>query len=213
MFLKRIKILLVTAYGRFIANLLRCRGIRVGKGTNIVGFPRIKRSKGASIIIGEEVGLNSSLRLSPLITHAVGLYACRPGARIELKNHCGISGSLILCKNSVTIGEYTFIGPGTVINDSEGHTYTKEFGWATPSSKPARPISIGDKCFIAGGCTILSGVTIGNSCVLSAGTVLKTNLPDGHMASGNPAVITPLPKILGGPGRKAPKTTPNNTPS
>lgn len=200
--LERIKITLTTLYGRYHAALLRLKGVKIGKNSTIVGRPRIKVSKGAQIIIGDHVCLNSNLRLAPLVTHAMGLYACKEGACIELKDHCGISGSLLLCKNRITIGEYTMIGPGTVINDSEGHSYSKEFGWATPGLKPGRPISIGDKCFIAGGCTILSGVSIGNNCVLSAGTVLKCDLPDGHMATGNPAVITPLPKILGGPGRK-----------
>lgn len=213
MSLAHFKIFLTSLYGRYHAALLRLQGVRVGKGSNIVGHPRVKLSKGARILIGNHVCLNSNLRLAPLVTHAVGLYACKEGACIELKDHCGISGSLLLCKNRITIGEYTMIGPGTVINDSEGHSYSKEFGWATPNLKPGRPISIGDKCFIAGGCTILSGVTIGNSCVLSAGTVLKTDLPDGHMATGNPAVITPLPKILGGPGRKATQKSPANTPS
>ncbi|MCQ2364093.1 MAG: acyltransferase [Akkermansia sp.] len=203
----RVKVFIVTAYARWHAFILRCRGVQVGKGTNIVGCPRIKISKGASIIIGADVCLNSNLYLAPLITHAVGLYACRNGAQIVLKDHCGISGALLLCKSRISVGEYTFIGPGTVINDSEGHTFSKEYGWATPGEKPGRPISIGDKCFIAGGCTILSGVTIGDRCLISAGTVLKCDVPAGHMASGNPAVITPLPKILGGPGRKKIATT------
>lgn len=200
------KIWITTTYGKLHAAILRWRGVEVGKNVRVIGCPRLKRSKGARIIIGDDVCLNSNLRISPLITHAVGLFACTPEACIELKPHCGISGSLLLCKNRITVGEYTLIGPGTIINDSEGHTFTKERGWATSSKRPARPISIGDKCFIAAGCMILSGVTIGNNCVLSAGTVLKCDLPDGHMATGNPAVITPLPKILGGPGRKASST-------
>lgn len=207
MSLSKLKGQLIICYGKLQAMLLRCRGVRIGKGSKMVGRPRIRISRGASIVVGDGVTINSSPKLAPLITHAAGLFACASGARIELKDHCGLSGCLLVCKSRITVGEYTLIGPGTVINDSEGHTFSNEFGWATRSEKPARAISIGDKCFIGGGCTILSGVTIGNRCVVSAGTVLKCDVPDGHMACGNPAVITPLPKILGGPGRKKAPTT------
>ena len=48
-------------------------------------------------------------------------------------------------------------------------------------------------------CIILKGVTIGDDCVIAAGTLVNRDIPSGHLAIGNPATITPLPERLGGP--------------
>ena len=53
----------------------------------------------------------------------------------------------------------------------------------------ARPIRIGNNVWIGGGAIILSGVTIGDDCVIGAGSVVKRDLPPGAVAVGNPARV------------------------
>lgn len=53
----------------------------------------------------------------------------------------------------------------------------------------ARPIRIGHNVWIGGGAIILSGVTIGDDCVIGAGSVVKRDLPAGSVAVGNPARV------------------------
>lgn len=53
----------------------------------------------------------------------------------------------------------------------------------------ARPIRIGNNVWIGGGAIILSGVTIGDDCVIGAGSVVRRDLPPGSVAVGNPAKI------------------------
>lgn len=53
----------------------------------------------------------------------------------------------------------------------------------------ARPIRIGNNVWIGGGAIILSGVTIGDDCVIGAGSVVKRDLPAGSVAVGNPARV------------------------
>ncbi|MBR1998384.1 MAG: acyltransferase [Akkermansia sp.] len=91
------------------------------------------------------------------------------------------------------------IGPDTVIYDCKEHEYNEETGWLSCKKRTGKPIIIGDKCFIGMRCIILKGVTIGDNCVISAGTIITKDVPAGHLASGNPAVYTPLAPHNGGP--------------
>lgn len=176
------------------------KGVKVSASCIINKMPYVRKFKGSSIILGENVTLTSNPRHNPLTEHPVSLRTLTPDACIEMKNNSGMSGSTIICSNRVTVGEHTIIGANTLIYDSDGHTFTPERGWNTPRLRSGRPINIGNKCFIGTRCTILGGVTIGDCCVISAGTVLTRDVPSGHKAYGNPAIIEPLPKVLGGCG-------------
>lgn len=171
----------------------------------IVGQPRLRIRQGAKLILEDGVCFQSSRLFAPLISRPIYILALGENAKIEFKEHCGVSGSSFLCLGHISIGRYTLIGHDTFITDFANHTYSEEYGWATPGKaaySTAQSVIIGDKCFIGSNCIITAGVTIGDRCVVAAGTVLRENVPDGHLACGNPAVITPLPKRLGGPGRK-----------
>ena len=48
-------------------------------------------------------------------------------------------------------------------------------------------IVIGNNVFIGKNSIILYGVTIGNDCVVAAGSVVTKNVPDGIVVGGNPA--------------------------
>lgn len=46
---------------------------------------------------------------------------------------------------------------------------------------------IGKNCFIGGRSMILPGVTIGDSCIVGAGSVVTKDIPTGTIVAGNPA--------------------------
>lgn len=50
-------------------------------------------------------------------------------------------------------------------------------------------VVIGDNCFIGYRALIMPGVTIGNDCVVGAGSVVTKSVPDGKVVAGNPARI------------------------
>ncbi|MGN0601244.1 MAG: sugar O-acetyltransferase [Oscillospiraceae bacterium] len=95
----------------------------------------------------------------------------------------------------VVIGDNVFIGPNCTIatpmhsfNPSErrarknddGSYYDIEYG---------KPIKIGDDCWIASNVIICAGVTIGNNCVIGAGSVVTRDIPPNSLAVGNPCRV------------------------
>ena len=53
----------------------------------------------------------------------------------------------------------------------------------------AKPISIGDNCWIAANVVITGGVTIGEGCVIGAGSVVTKDIPTNSLAAGNPCKV------------------------
>lgn len=53
----------------------------------------------------------------------------------------------------------------------------------------ARPVVIGDDCWIGGGTIILPGVTVGKGCTVAAGSVVSKDIPPWSVAMGSPARV------------------------
>jgi maltose O-acetyltransferase len=53
----------------------------------------------------------------------------------------------------------------------------------------ARPIIIGNNCWIAGNVTVCGGVTIGDGCVIGAGSVVTRDIPSNVIAAGVPCRV------------------------
>lgn len=56
-------------------------------------------------------------------------------------------------------------------------------------SKVRKPIIIGDNTWVGARVTILPGVTIGNYCVVAAGSVVNKDVPDYTVVGGVPAKV------------------------
>lgn len=99
----------------------------------------------------------------------------------------------------VSIGNDVFIGPNVSLLTpmhplrwQDRNLYHKEDGTWT-DREYARPIAIGDNCWIAGGVTICGGVTIGEGSVIGAGSVVTRDIPPNVFAAGVPCkVIRPI---------------------
>ena len=53
----------------------------------------------------------------------------------------------------------------------------------------AKPVTIGDDCWIGANAIICSGVTIGEGCVIGAGSVVVKDIPPHSFAAGNPCRV------------------------
>ena len=99
----------------------------------------------------------------------------------------------------VHIGDNVMIGPNVTIATpmhpllpEERNVRVREDGSAY-NLEYAKPITIEKDCWIASNVVICGGVTIGQGCVIGAGSVVTRDIPAGSLAAGNPCrVIRPL---------------------
>ncbi|GAA1193962.1 sugar O-acetyltransferase [Brevibacterium sp. ACRRH] len=100
----------------------------------------------------------------------------------------------------ISIGDNAFIGPNVTIatpmhpfvpsernarTRADGSSYTLEY---------AKPVTIERDCWIAANVVICGGVTIGEGCVIGAGSVVTRDIPAYSFAAGNPCkVIREIP--------------------
>ena len=114
------------------------------------------------------------------------------GASITASGDSGnLSGSSITATdNVVTIGENVLIGAGVKIYDTDFHPLlasARFSGTQNQDDVKSKEISIGDGSFIAAGSMILKGVHIGCNCVVGAGSIVTSDIPDNQIWAGNPA--------------------------
>ncbi len=112
---------------------------------------------------------------------------CDYGCNIHIGNKFFANFNLtILDEATVTIGDNVFIGPNvsiyTACHPLEAEARNTGVEWA-------EPVTIGHSVWIGGSATILPGVTIGDNCVIGAGSVVTKDIPANTVAAGNPAKV------------------------
>lgn len=87
----------------------------------------------------------------------------------------------------ITIGNNVYITNGCQFITHDGGTLIlrKE----VPDLELTAPITIGNDVYIGLNCTILPGVTIGNRCIIGAGSIVTKCIPDNSVAAGVPAKV------------------------
>lgn len=102
----------------------------------------------------------------------------RHGIRLPASSTISTSGRIVSGRRaSVAIGEETLVAFKTLLI-----THDRRTG-------ETRPISIGRRCFIGGGATIMPGVTIGDESIVGGGSVVFDDVPPRTIVAGNPARV------------------------
>ncbi len=107
-------------------------------------------------------------------------YNITTGKRVFINYNC-----IFLDAAPITIGKHVLIGPGVHIYTATHPTNAIE----RQTIEFAKPVSIGNDCWIGGNSVICPGVTIGDGCTIGAGSVVTKNIPDNSLAVGNPAKV------------------------
>lgn len=92
---------------------------------------------------------------------------------------------VVLDAAKVTIGNNVLFGPNVQIYTATHPTNAEERN----KFQFAKPITIGNDCWIGGNVVICPGVTIGDGCTIGAGAVVTKDIPANSLAVGNPARV------------------------
>lgn len=86
----------------------------------------------------------------------------------------------------IILGENVFVGPFCGFYTA---THPLQYEMRNKGIEKALPIKVGDNCWFGSNVSVMPGVTIGNGCVIAAGSVVTNDIPDNSMIAGVPAVI------------------------
>ena len=96
-------------------------------------------------------------------------------------------GLTILDIAPVHIGARSMLGPNCQLYTAGHPVHDWEMrsgGWEN-----GKPITIGEDVWLGGNVTVVGGVSIGDRCVIGAGTVVTKDIPADSIAVGNPARV------------------------
>ena len=111
----------------------------------------------------------------------------RDGGRIIFANRCGCSwGCLVDARSVIRIGNYTGVAEYTILCDSIVPLIGNDD--APKAAKvEARPITVGDNCFIGSACYIGPGVTIHEGAIIAHHSIVLDDVPPLEIWGGTPA--------------------------
>ncbi len=95
----------------------------------------------------------------------------------------------------ITIGDNVFFGPNCTLAAAmhpyvkeERRQFLKEDG-RLHDMEYGKPITIGDDCWFGSNVVVCGGVTIGEGCIIGAGSVVTKDIPANSLAAGNPCRV------------------------
>ena len=165
------------AFSRLRLMIYRALGMRQGRKNRMEGGGRVRRCN--QISIGNYNAFTQGCWLWPEDTDFAGF-------RIRIGNFNYFNRNLMIdACGSVVIGDRNMFGPDVYIADSN-HQYGTGL---SPSEQPMDrgSVRIGNRCWIGAKVVILSGVELGDGCVVAAGAVVTRPVGPGQVVAGVPA--------------------------
>lgn len=121
-------------------------------------------------------------------SYIVPPFRCDYGDHVFIGNNTYINyNCCFLDSAKVTIGDYVYMGPNCNIFTPchpIHHELRKE-----KVTEYALPVTVGSHSWIGGDVVITPGVTIGENCVIGAGSVVTKDIPANSIAVGNPCKV------------------------
>lgn len=157
--------------------------IEIEKGCKFYGKTIFNRIQETNISIGNNCTFNSSHS-----SNLIGVYSpcmistIKKGAKIEIGDGCGFSGTVIGAGLHIKLGNNVRCGANTMITDSDWHTDDYR-------TSPDKAVIIDDNVWLGYGVKVLKGVHIGRNSLIGANSLVTKDIPDNVIAAGNPCRV------------------------
>ncbi|MBQ6022983.1 MAG: sugar O-acetyltransferase [Clostridia bacterium] len=118
------------------------------------------------------------------------------GCHTEIGDGCFINFNFTVQDDAkVTVGERCNFGPNvTIVTPMHPMIAAERRAVLGPDGKPARlcwakPVHIGNDCWFGANVVVCPGVSVGDGCVIGAGSVVTRDIPANSFAAGNPCRV------------------------
>lgn len=114
-------------------------------------------------------------------------FRCEFGRNIHIGDYFYANYDCVILDGAkVKIGDYVLFGPkvGLYTSNHLTDSYEREIGGCI-----AKPISIGNHCWLGASVIVLPGVKIGDNTIIGAGSVVTHDIPSDVIAVGNPCKV------------------------
>ncbi len=114
-------------------------------------------------------------------------FHCDHGHGLHMGEHSFMNyGCVVLDSAPITLGHHVKLGPCCKLFTPQ---HPIDYMERREPQEQAKPITIGNDTWLGGNVTVCPGVTIGQRCIIAAGSVVIHDVPDDSLAAGNPAVV------------------------
>ena len=114
-------------------------------------------------------------------------FHCDHGTGIILGENVFMNYDCIMLDGGyIRIGKHTLIGPHCQFYTPQ---HPMDYVERREEKETAYPITIGEDCWLGGNVVVCPGVTIGNRCIIAAGSVVTKDIPANSLAVGNPCRV------------------------
>lgn len=180
----------------FYPSLFSKTGKGVQFGFNLILRGVLKANIGAGTILDDFVVIDCKSELNPGISIGEKCLVARNTklstgytGYVKVGNHTIIGENCIIHgPGGIEIGDNVLISDGVLINAGL-HVYSDPDKTILSQGITLKGIKIGNDVWIGTGSIIKDGVTVGDGCVIEAGSVVGNSIPDYTIASGVPAKV------------------------